>query len=167
MATFKDSSGKAWNLAVNVGGIKRVKEATGLLITGMPNGMKGLGELTSDPPLFCTVCFYLIAPADRVAMDEQAFADLLDGPTVDAMGDAFLTALADFFPRQKAALLKVMEKGRKAMDLATAHDQAKIDAVTPEQIFEAMKAQAIGLASKSTPTAGNSPASVASETPAA
>lgn len=159
---FKDSNGKPWSLAVTVAGIKRVKEATGLLITSLiQDKMRPLGELLSDSPAFCTVAFHLIDPSERQAVTEDDFAALLDGDAVEGMADAFVESLVSFFPSQRTALTKALGKARQAARIMIDRDEAKIDEMTPELLVQKFDAQQNGLVTKSTDSVSSSPVSAA------
>lgn len=141
MASFKDIKGKEWDLRLTHGLVLQLKAATGVdLYKALDNRLAGLNELTNDPEKFVGFIYALVekqAVADQVQPED--FAMLLDGDTLEAMGTAFMEALASFFPRQRAALLEVAKRSRDVMDelqrrALKALEDLPVDKVTDQMI---------------------------------
>jgi hypothetical protein len=96
MASFKDSSGKEYNVRLTVKTWRHVKEKTSVDLAG--DFQKSILLLHSDPLVFCNVLYHLVQ--DQHQGDEESFADLLDGQTLEAARNAVVSAVIDFFPNQ-------------------------------------------------------------------
>lgn len=154
MKTFTDSQGRTWNVTVNVGAIKRVRDVLGVDLLDVANGDL-LSRLADDPCLLVDVLFVLSKPeADAKSVSDEDFGRGMIGGVLDEASAALMKELLDFFPSaQRAKALGRM--ARKIVEQEAALAQA-VEAMKP--LIEA---------ARETPGAssGNSPASSAS-TPA-
>ena len=107
MREFKDNSDRTWKLAVSVGAVGRVREATEVLLPALfDDNCKLLAELSADVVKLVTVIFCLCEKqAEAAGVSPEDFADALWGDALGAAGEALLRATADFFtsPEQRAA----------------------------------------------------------------
>lgn len=99
MATFSDSTGRVWTVAVTVAGVKAVREATGVKLGALLNDkMKGLGELLTDPEQLANVVWVLVRGQHPNVTDEQ-FGAALGGDAAEDLAEAFFAAFVNFCPR--------------------------------------------------------------------
>lgn len=140
MATFRDTSGRAWVVGVTVGAIKRVRAELQVdLYKLADDGFKGLAELLGDPCRLVDVVYVLCKDqADAHKVSDEAFGGALGGDALGALADAFVEALIDFFPdaRRREALRKVVAKGKTVEDLATQRMALEVERADPQQIFD-------------------------------
>lgn len=145
MTQFKDSTGRAWPVTMTVGDIQRVERLAKVNLArvgeprpGTDNKHPLLTDLTLDEMLLADVLFALVKPqADRESISDEAFAALLDGPTMAGGMVALREVLIDFFrdrrPDIVAALVKNLEliKGQIARNVARA-EALTLPPETPE-----------------------------------
>jgi hypothetical protein len=142
---FTDCRGRRWTVVITHGQQKRVKRELDIDLYALADKqLAGLKDLLGDPEKFVSAIFCLLQrDADELGVSPESFADGLDGPTMEAMGDAFLQGLADFFPNPQArkAMREMISKGKQAMDLlATKIDQA-LEKITPQSILKDLESQ--------------------------
>ncbi len=133
MREFTDTDKRTWTLDVTVGSIKRVREATGLILpTLFDDGMKPLGEFTKDYEKVVDV-HYAMCSRQHPEVDPMQFADSLGGDTLNQATEALVRATADFFTSQdqRDALHKMID-----MLLETA---GKMTGLAGSRVSEALK----------------------------
>lgn len=117
MAQFKDHSGKCWNVEINVGAIRRVRDAVGIdLYKIISDSLQGVGELMQDIVKFVDVLYLLCKPQlDAAKVTDEMFGESLSGDALERASNAFVEALIDFFPNQQARnrLREFIEKRRE------------------------------------------------------
>jgi hypothetical protein len=164
MQTFTDSAGRTWNVTVNVGAIKRVRDLLGVDLLDVANGDL-LARLADDPCLLVDVLFALCKPdADAKGVDDEDFGRGMVGGALDEASAALMKELLDFFPSaQRAKALGRM--ARKIVEQEAALAQAA-EAMKP--LIEAARETPATQTADLRPggSSGDSPASSAS-TPAA
>ena len=154
MKPFTDSQGRTWNVTVNVGAIKRVRDLLGVDLLDVANNDL-LSRLADDPCLLVDVLYALCKPeADAAKVTDEDFGQAMVGGVLDEASGVLMKELLDFFPSAQRA----MALGRMARKIV--EQEAAL-----AQAAEAMKP--LIEAARETPGAssGNSPASSAS-TPA-
>lgn len=106
MKTFKDNTGREWSVPVTVGTVKLVRDKLQLDILDIENGTV-FKKLVSDPILLCDVIFVLCGEqAKERGVSDEEFGRAMAGDAIEQATDAFLEALADFFPNPKRQALK-------------------------------------------------------------
>jgi hypothetical protein len=145
MATFTDIEGRSWRVAITHGHWKKVKCELGVDLYALGDDkLKGLMELLDSPDQLVAVVFCLIEKqATDKDLSPEDFALGLDGATMEAMGEAFLAALGDFFPNPQArkALGELLKKGKAAMEILDRRLTAKLENLTPEKLIEHFEAR--------------------------
>lgn len=97
MKQFKDSTGVAWELDINVESIERVKELCKLDLTQLFNDQFALlSELFEDTARLTAVLVVLCAPDD-----EPAFKRAMRGDCLEDAAKALVDDVIDFFPNRK------------------------------------------------------------------
>jgi hypothetical protein len=138
MKTFKDSTGREWTIAINVGSIKRVKELISVDLTELLAGAPALiDRLGSDLILIVDVIYALCKPqADDRKIDDVAFASVIDGAAGKAAYMAFREDLADFFSQwgrdEQAAVIR---RQAEFLDTGIKAVTAEIEALDPAKII--------------------------------
>jgi hypothetical protein len=135
---FTDAKGREWTLAIVHQDAVRIRKELGVSLYSLcDNKLAGLAELLSDPEkLVCVVYDLVQKKADREGISPEDFGSAFSGETLEAMGDAFLEALTDFFPNRQTrkALAELRKKGKKVESLVMMEMETQLDALTPEII---------------------------------
>lgn len=110
MACFKDINGKSWEVRITPTSMRRVKQLLGLNIsTCLQDEFKTLQEIFSDPITVVDLLYALCKPeADASRISDEQFGEAMVGDVLPAAANAFLEALADFFPTRQGNLLRRM-----------------------------------------------------------
>lgn len=160
MATFKDTAGRTWSVALNIAAAKRVRDrlAVDLLDKDL---LKVLERVFDDRILLCDVLYVVAnenaAQGERIA--DVDFGRAMSGDAIEEGGIALLNAIRDFTPNPRARerVGKMVASIIEAM--ATVHDQAD---KTLDAALAGMKVEIAGLGSSASP---ESPASSPGPTP--
>lgn len=159
---FADRSGHIWTIDINVDAIEQVHRETNVsLYTLIDDKLKRLAELLDNLPAFAHVC-YLLVGAEAAKVDRPTFARTIKGDVVDAMVNAFLEELKDFFPdaRRRAAIGKLVQSIQKFQNLAMDQVTDNLAKIDPDQIARSVLTQIMSKPSGVSPAApDSSPAS--------
>src|SRR5687768_6394236 len=99
MRTFKDTVGRTWNVALNIGTAKRIKEAMGLDL--LDNG-QSIQQIAGDPYLMGNVLFVICeAQCKQLDVTDEQFGESLAGDVIDDALTALVEELVDFFPKRQ------------------------------------------------------------------
>lgn len=156
---------RTWELAIDVTQIRLVKDLVGVdLHTAMDDGQAGLIALLRDTPRLVDVVFTLVRDqAKEAGVTDQDFGRALRGDTLDAMADAFVAELIDFFPSRVAIPLRhLVEKGKKVAQAMTSQALARLDAIDPEDLAARWIASSTKSPAGSASTPGPSPSAPSS-----
>lgn len=149
MATFADSTGRSWEVAFTVAGLKRVKDRHGVNLAELAgNEFKNYVEVAGDPVKLAEVLHTLCGKQHPdVTLDD--FMESLVGDAIHHAAEAFQGAFISFCPSRQREVLTALA--------------AKTDAMHAEAMATALKEIE---AATFSPTATGSPGSSAL-TPAA
>lgn len=113
MKTFKDASGRDWEIAVNVGGAKAVRELLSVDLFRLHS--TEAERVFSDPCLLVDVLYVLCKDQCQIRkLDAEDFGRQMLGDAIEDGANALLGAVADFFPSQRRGLLaKQMAKAEE------------------------------------------------------
>lgn len=142
--TFKDKTGREWDLAITLGGARRVLNAVEVDLLN-PASETGKGVLSmrlmSDDVLLYNVVVAIISPQlDKANVKEEAFAEEIDGEVMRGLESAFWNSYRNFFKaRGKDWAAKAIEADLKARSEATAKAEKNIEALTGEPSFEQLE----------------------------
>lgn len=123
MKSFKDRTGRAWLIEVNVTAIKKVRAlCDGLDLVNMiqfdgerPNTAV-LDRLSSDPVLLVDLIYVLCKDqADQDKITDEEFGRRMNGDAIEAATTALLEEMIDFFPEAKRRLLRLILDQAEAM----------------------------------------------------
>ena len=108
MKTFTDTTGRTWDVVVNVDTIKRVRDLLGVNLLGIVEpGNDLVDRLAEDVILVCDVLFAVVKPqADERQESDGDFGKALSGDVIDVATTALLEELIDFFPSRRRAILR-------------------------------------------------------------
>lgn len=121
-AIFLDSAGNRWNLSINFGSIRRVQQQTGFDLASLAS-KDGADKLARDPMLFGDVLWWIVEPQARErGLDSDGFFSRLADEHLMAAVLALQHGLADFFPKDRGAVLRMMA-GKQARALAVANQK--------------------------------------------
>lgn len=127
MATFKDSTGAEWRVALNAGVLGDLKRDAGFDLGKAAAAGDRLGEiLFGEPGTIADVVWVLVRDqAERAGLTAEKFAYLLDADTLDRAAVAVAEAVIDFFHRGRAAQMKaqlptLLAKANREIEAATA-----------------------------------------------
>ncbi len=111
MPQFQDTTRAPWSIALTVGAIARVKRELAVDLLRLDDEAT-LHKLVYDPMALAGVLWLLLqAQAEAQGLDEERFAERLDGDAIVAATDALLEAIADFSrPAQRPVLKRAIAK---------------------------------------------------------
>jgi hypothetical protein len=153
MRTFKDNAGRSWVVVINVDTIRRVRALVQVDLLKVLDG-ELVQKLAGDPVLLCDVLYAVLKPeADAQNISDVDFGRAMAGDAIEHATQAFLDAIADFFPPGKRNVLaKMLGKLRVLETKSTALAEKNLDGVDLDQVL----ADALSRAGASS---GDSPAS--------
>ncbi len=132
MEKFKDSNGKDWAIKITVGTVKAVRDELKIDLTDMAT-LKILG----DDVCLLVDCLYVCCKSEAEAsnISDIQFGESMAGEALDSASDAFMNELINFFPAQKANLLrKTLEKAKSLQAQATEEVEKRISNLSYEQL---------------------------------
>lgn len=161
MKTFRDNAGRAWAVGINVAAVKRCRGLLGVDVYALVDDrFQGLGKLLADPVGLVDVLYVLCKDeADKQGLTDEDFGRALGGDALGAAADAFTAELIDFFPdpRVRAALVKVVEAGRKVQTGMLDRVTREIDALDTDDVLKKLTASSGNSPGPSASTPGPSP----------
>lgn len=105
MKRFKDQAGRDWDVVVNVGVAKRVRDLTKVDIFNLFNDEAG--RVFSDPCLLVDVLYVVLSEQCRKAgVSDEQFGLSLYGDVLETAATALLEEVADFFPQSRRSIMK-------------------------------------------------------------
>jgi hypothetical protein len=150
MKQFTDSTGRAWQLTLTVGAIKRVKGLLGADLLALHEGDPPLAaRLATDVVLVCDVLYAILKPdLDQAGISDEAFGQRLAGAAIAAAYEALCEELCDFFRSLgRTELVKVIQTQRAVVRQVVEAAERRIDGLP----IEALIAQTLGTPSTSSP----------------
>ena len=140
MAAFKDRHGREWHFEITPYSMKRVKELTGVHMGKLlDDELKPLNDLLSDAIQFVDVMYCLCKPqCDSDGVTDEQFGMSLVGDPLEAAAEAFMEALADFFPtRQGKILRKLAETSQQLRTVLANQVEERLDEIKRTSIESA------------------------------
>ena len=144
MPTFKDNKGREWAVEITVSTIKRVRSLLSVDLLQVAEG-KFTDALLSDPVLLVDVLYVVCKPeADAAGVSDEEFGQAMAGDAIDQATQAFLEALASFFPSRRGELLRrVVAATNKAIDKALTLTEERLNSGELERIADAAVSEAL------------------------
>ena len=107
MKSFRLTNGQVLETTLTYGVVKRVLALTGVNLLEVPDKPEMLKDLSNDPIAFIDIVYAVVKPQlDDAGINDEQFAELLDGGSVESATSAFLEALVDFFPGTRGTMLR-------------------------------------------------------------
>jgi len=127
MKPLTDSVGRAWEVTVNVGAVRRVRDLLGVDLMDVAGGDL-LDRLADDPVLLVDVLYVLVKPqADAKGVSDEDFGRAMVGGVLDEATSALMKELLDFFPSaQRARALGKMARKIEAQQAAVTEAAAAL-----------------------------------------
>jgi hypothetical protein len=138
MKTFKDSTGRGWEISLTLGSAMKVKSKLGVDLLQPEDGDPPLlTRLGTDEMLLAEIiCCLLENQFEKHGVDAENIYEAFDGETLLASQKAFYEELVDFFrSRGRADRAKAVAKQTALINLAVAQAEQKIDAVDIENLI--------------------------------
>lgn len=131
MHSFTDNGGRKWTFTVNMWTVRQVKRETSwdlaniLEDVGAKDDSKIVRLFRDKSELFSVWCCLLAGQMEERGVSPEDLGGSLAGESIADANDAFVQALADFFPDRQSRQLKTLQaKGREVADaLATVADE--------------------------------------------
>lgn len=129
MATFKDTAGREWLLALDVWQLERVQARTSVRIDQLlKDACAGLAALFDDPVTFVRVLWVLVEEqAVKTGATPEQFARALAGDALEVASTAFMEAFADFCPSRQRGLIRAL--AAKATEVQEAQTAVALAAI--------------------------------------
>lgn len=127
MTAFATTDGRRWTVAVNLGTVKRVREATGVDILALVSDQRAISEAFSDNIRLAEVIASVIKPELAAAgVTDDQFFSVIDGAVIESATEALLAEVANFFQEpRRTILIKAMEKVQAAVKEQNARGAAE------------------------------------------
>lgn len=109
MKQVVDSKGRTFNIKVNIGTAKRVKDLTGHDILDLTGEDRDniFSKIKSDPFTLADIITVLIEEdLKALNLTKEAFLESFTGDIIDDFSDALMQEIADFFPSRQSRLIK-------------------------------------------------------------
>lgn len=161
MKSFTDNAGRTWNVEINVAALKRIKGLTGVDLLEALDGTL-IERLVRDPVLLCDVLYAACKiEADQHAppISDEEFGRAMAGDAIEHATAALLDEIVSFCPspRDRAALGRVLDATRHAMEKARDLVEARLESGELERAIDA--ALKLPGAERDGPSSGAAPAS--------
>lgn len=159
MKQFTDNAGRQWTIEINVAALKRVKGLTGVDLLDVLDGTL-IERLIRDPVLLCDVIYAARKPeADERSVTDEEFGRAMAGDAIEHATAALLDEIVSFCPspRDRAALGRVLDATRHAMEKARDLVEARLESGELERAIDA--ALKLPGAERDGPSSGAAPAS--------
>ena len=116
MHSFKDRTGRVWNMEATFGSYSRVKSQTGVSLFEIATEQRRCLEQLADPFTLGAVIWSMIEPqAESRGVSPEAFYGEFDGPTIKAAYDALIDEMIFFCqPHHRKLLTAAAKKVRDA-----------------------------------------------------
>ncbi len=115
----EDKDGKEWDLKLTLGGALRVEQSDFSVLTDKPVSFidvdtERLTEVLGKTGLLFAVVWSLVQPQVPEGMTDDGFLELWDGDGIRRVRDCMWESIADFFPIQRTALLRLKAQWDRA-----------------------------------------------------
>jgi hypothetical protein len=142
MKPFIDSTGRSWQVHLNVAAVKRVKALLGidlldLLKTETDGDVPLMTRLAQNVVLRVDVIFAVLKPqAEQAGVTDETFGEALGGEAILAASEAFFEELTSFFREMgRTELASALSKQKTVLAKAGELMRSRIDAIDPEQLL--------------------------------
>lgn len=135
MGSFQTTDGATWTVSVNVGTVKRVREATNVNLLALISETSAISDVFADDIRLAEVIAAVVSPQIRAAKKtDDEFFQAMDGSVLESAAEALLREVANFFQEpRRSVLLKAMDKVH-----ATTKDKQAAEAAAALELLEKM-----------------------------
>lgn len=142
MKDFKDAKDTNWDITVNVGTAKAVKDLTGVNLFDLY--ASEAQKVFSDPCLLVNVIYVLCKKqAENRKISDVEFGERMIGDALEAASNALLLEVADFFPSGRRQVLKKMfEQSQTAAKQMEQDAIKKLESMDVASLLRSTKSQA-------------------------
>ena len=137
MEKFKDTEGKEWEIKITISTIKHVRNELKVDLSDL----ESIRVLGNDICLLVD-CIYTCCKeeADKSGITDQQFGERMAGESIERASDAFMDELINFFPAQKANLLrKTLARTREILEGQTEEVEKRIADLSYEQLIDSQE----------------------------
>ena len=129
---FTDNLERTWTVSISVLTLSRIQAALNIQLSEPHHWL----ELAANPIALCEAVY--IACEGQHDIEKEDLAKALGGDSLRRAGEAFLNAAIEFCQteNQRTILKDLIEKGREAEAAGLEMFQARLAAITNEQILE-------------------------------
>ena len=110
MKTFKDATGRDWQVTINTNAVKRARDTAGVNLVEIADadaGSRLYGRMLLDPVLVVDIAYGVCKPeTDTRKFSREDFNAVLVGDAIAEARQAILEDLVDFFPNPVRDTLK-------------------------------------------------------------
>jgi len=140
MRSFKDDTGKEWELKATVGALERVRDTFDIDLLDLTEpGQRKTAAILDNPVLLLKVLWQMVKSQDE-SMTLDKFMDRLDGESASLARFAFMEELPNFFydQGQKQVVTALMKKYREFMTAVTGKVEIVIQELANLNMTEAV-----------------------------
>lgn len=130
---FTDPAGRVWTIRFDYDAVVRMRAAGFDLRSAPVDIEREFSRVASDPILLIDVIAAALKPDIE---DEAAFKRSLYGDSLDAASDAFLRAIADFFPKLRPLILASLNRLAALQSTAATELSQKIESGQLDQFLQ-------------------------------
>jgi len=139
MKTFTDSTGRSWNIKLDISAAKRIKEVFGVDLLQPEAGQPPLlTQLGTDEILLCDIIYVLVkSQAEKAGISDEKFGSALGGDVILAAQTALYEEMIDFFQlRGRTDRATAVAKQKRVIELAIKKIETKIEHLDLETMID-------------------------------
>jgi hypothetical protein len=139
MKCFKDSKARTWDITVNVGTAKAVKDLTTVNLFDLYS--TEAQKVFSDPCLLVNVLYVLCKKqAEDRKISDVEFGECLVGDSIEEAATSLLQEVAHFFPKSRREIMeKMLEKSQTAAKVMEKRAMEQVEALDVMSLIPSMK----------------------------
>ncbi len=137
MKTFKDCEGANWDICLNLGTVKKIKDKLGINLLEIEQGEPPLLTRLGTDELFLAeiILCCIETQIEKRKLSEQDVLSRFDGQTIGKAQSCFYEELIDFFQQKNQPhKMKMVQKQLALIELAIKAAISKIDEINIEEI---------------------------------
>lgn len=116
MNTFTDGKGRNWEIVIDVAQVKKLRSVLNVDIDAVAT-KDGYAKVFSDIVLFIDVIYVLCQNECKArGLTDEDFGKGMVGNPLDGAKNAFMEAVADFFPEYRRKILRAMMAKAQTME---------------------------------------------------
>lgn len=143
MRAFTDTTGRKWELTINVGQVRAVRDRASFdLSAAITDKFVSLANLVNDQCKFCEVLFTLCREqAEKLGVNNKQFEDAQDADSLNEAADAFLHEFAEkMVPKtNRQNFLKYLAKAKEVGEMLSADASKAIETIDPRDVISTLR----------------------------